>query len=93
MATGSATIDFGSGDGSNEASIAITGQTTILSTSYCEAFQMAEVSGSHTVNDAAYASLFIYLTCGVPTASTGFTIYAKSTQKMTGTFLIRWVWV
>ncbi len=92
-ATGAVEIDFGSGLGSNEASVAITGQSAILSTSYVESWMMAEASTEHTLGDQTYAQLFMSLTCGVPTDATGFTIYARSTEKLTGKFKIRWVWV
>jgi len=32
------------------------------------------------------------LTCGTPTAGTGFTIYATSQHKLQGKFALRWVW-
>lgn len=91
MPTGTTTINFGTGN--NEASVDVTGQTAIVSGSYVEAFFMAEASGTHTLNDAAYAATFIGLSCGTISAGTGFTIYARSIEKMTGTFSIRWVWV
>jgi hypothetical protein len=89
---GSGTIDFGAHPGSNEASLVVTGQATISVTSSVEAFLMAEVSGSHTAADASYATTLIGLACTVPIAATGFTINARSLQKMTGTFLVRWIW-
>jgi hypothetical protein len=91
-AQGTSTIDFGSWPGNNEASIAVTGQAAITALSSAEAFMMSEVSGVHTVNDAKYAALFIALTCTVPSAGTGFTIDARSEYKLTGTFVLRWVW-
>lgn len=95
MATGqgTATIDFGAYPGSNEASVAVTGQSSISATSKAEAYFMGDdTSGSHTASDHRYAGLFIGLTCGTPIASTGFTIYGRSTEKMQGTFQVRWVW-
>ena len=92
-ATGTATIDFGAAPGSNEASVAVTGQTAIGATSKAEAFVMADdTSASHTANDHRYLGQFATLTCGTPSAGTGFTIYARSTQKLTGTWTLRWVW-
>lgn len=92
-ATGTATIDFGASPGSNEASIAVTGQGTISATSKCEAWIMADDStGDHTANDHRYVGLWLNLTCGTPTAATGFTIYGRSTEQLTGTFALRWVW-
>ena len=97
MATGqgTATLNFGTmGDvGSNEASVAVTGQAAILATSKVEAYLMADdTTADHTASDHRYASLFIGLTCGTPTAATGFTIYGRCADKMTGQFSIRWVW-
>lgn len=92
MATGSAVIDFGAFPGSNEASVVVTGQSAIQTTSHAEAWMMAEASTDHTDNDASYAALFIALSCGIPTAGTGFTIYARSTERQQGTFQVRWVW-
>lgn len=91
-ATGTGTIDFGSAPGSNEASLVVAGQALIGATSNVEAFMMAEPSGAHTANDAAYAAVWIALTCGVPTPGVGFTIYARSEYAFTGTFAVRWVW-
>ncbi len=89
---GTATIDFGAWPGSNEASVAVTGQTAISATSAVEAFTMAEVSGSHTAADASYAVLFMALTCTPPTTGVGFTINARADHTLTGTFAVRWVW-
>lgn len=95
MATGqgTATIDFGTFPGSNEASIAVTGQGSILATSKVEAYIMADdTTVDHTASDHRYFSALIGLTCGTPTLATGFTIYARSTEKLQGTFALRWVW-
>lgn len=85
-------IDFGGGNGSNEASVAITGISAILSTNSAEAFLMHEASSEHTANDQAYAAALVGLTCGVPINGVGFTIYARSTEKLNGKFLLRFVW-
>jgi hypothetical protein len=88
---GTAIIDFGIG--SNEASVEIAGLTTISATSKAEAFVMADDSTvDHTSADHRYFGVFAGLTCGTPTTSTGFTIYARSTQKLTGTWAVRYVW-
>lgn len=95
MATGqgTATIDFGAYPGSNEASIAVTGQASISATSKAEAYIMGDdTTADHTAADHRYIASLIGLTCGTPSAGTGFTIYARSTQKIQGTFSIRWVW-
>ena len=91
--TGTATIDFGAFPGTNEASIVVTGQGTISATSKAEAFIMGDdTTADHTASDHKYIGLWLNLTCGTPTVSTGFTIYGRSTEKLQGTFAVRWVW-
>ncbi len=93
MATGTATVDFGTG-GSNEASVAVTGEASILVTSKAEAFVMGDdTSADHTASDHRYFGVFAALTCGTPTAGVGFTIYARSVEKLRGKWTVRWVWV
>lgn len=93
FAIGTATLDFGAFPGSNEASVAVTGQATISATSKAEAFVMADdTSSSHTASDHRYFGQFCSLTCGTPTVATGFTIYARSVETLTGTWTLRWVW-
>jgi hypothetical protein len=93
MQTGTATLNFGAFPGSNEASVAVTGQTAILSTSKVEAFVMSDdTTADHTANDHKYLGSFANLTCGTATAATGFTINATSLEKLNGTFAVRWVW-
>jgi hypothetical protein len=95
MASGqtTVTIDFGAWPGSNEASVAVTGQAAITSTSKAEAFIMADDSTTdHSANDHRYFGCFASLTCGTPTDGVGYTIYARSSEKLTGQFSIRTVW-
>lgn len=95
MATGqgTATIDFGAFPGSNEASVAVTGQGSISATSKVEAFVMADdTTSGHTAADHKYLPQIASFTCGTPTAGTGFTLYGRSIHKLQGTFTLRWVW-
>lgn len=95
MATGlgTATIDFGSFPGSNEASVAVTGQGAISATSKADAYVMGDdTTGDHDASDHRYFDMLCGLTCGTPTAATGFTIYATSSQPLEGTYQVRWVW-
>jgi hypothetical protein len=90
---GSAEIDFGAWPGANEASVTVTGQTAITALASAEAWLMADDStADHTVADHRYAAALMGLTCGTPDAGAGFTIYARSTEKLTGAFKVRWVW-
>lgn len=90
---GTATIDFGGFPGSNEASIAVTGEASILGTSKCQAFIMSDdTSLDHTASDHKYVGIWLNLTCGTPTAGIGFTIYGRSSEKLNGKFSLRWTW-
>jgi hypothetical protein len=92
-ATGFATLDFGAFPGSNEASVAVTGQAAISATSKADAFVMADdTTADHDAGDHRYFDALCGLTCGTPAAGTGFTIYATSLQPLEGTFKVRWVW-
>ena len=91
--TGTTTLDFGPFPGTNEASATITGQTAITSANIPDAMYRQEATSDHTVNDHTYAALLSSLTCTVPTAGTGFTITARSAEKLQGTFNINWRWI
>jgi hypothetical protein len=91
--TGTATLNFGSHPGSNESSVAVTGLSSILATSKVEAWIMGDdTTSDHTASDHRYVELWLNLTCGTPTAATGFTIYGRSTEKLTGQWAVRYVW-
>ena len=92
-ATGTIEIDFGAAPGSNEASATVTGQTGVLITSKAEAWIMGDdTTADHTASDHRYAAALLGLTCGTPSAGTGFTIYARCVEKLQGAFAVRWVW-
>lgn len=93
VGTGTATVNFGAFPGTNEASVVVTGETLIGASAKAEAYFMADdTSADHTASDHRYAPCFIHLTCGAVSAGTGFTIYARSTEKMTGQWTVRFVW-
>ena len=86
---GTATIDFGAFPGSNEATISfadlgVTGGANV------QAFIASDATtGDHTAKDHRYAPLFIHLTAQ-PDAGVGGNIFARSQEKMQGTFAVRW---
>jgi hypothetical protein len=89
--SGTITLDFGSG--SNEASIALTGQSAILSTATIALSVSSDAtSTSHTAADHKYFLEFCSLTNSAPVAGTGFTIYARSIHNLTGTWTIQYRW-
>ena len=90
---GTAIIDFGAFPGTSESSVVVTGQTGISATSKAEAYIMGDdTSADHTAADHRYISALIGLTCGTPSAGTGFTIYGRCLDKMQGKVALRWVW-
>lgn len=90
---GIATIDFGSFPGSNEAFVDVSGLTTISATSKAEAFIMGDdTTTDHTAQDHRYVAALIGLTCGTPSAGTGFRIYCRSIEKLQGQWAVRYVW-
>lgn len=90
--TGTATIDFGAYPGSNEASVVVTGIATIGGSAKAEAFFMRSTSSDHTANDHSYAAMLTGLSTGDVVAATGFTIYARAIEPLTGQFTLQYVW-
>lgn len=91
--TGTATISFGSTP-TSEGSVTVTGQGSILSGSFVEAFLMVESATGNTVDDVKFAGVSLRIIVGDIVASTGFTIYATAISGLiTGDVNIRWVWV
>lgn len=88
--SGIATINFGSGTGSDFTSVVVTGQTGITTGATCEAWMMYETSSDHTADE--HLIVPINLRCGDIVAGTGFTIYAASEWLLNGTFSVRWAW-
>lgn len=90
---GTAILDFGVFPGNNEASVAVTGQASIVATSKAEAYMMGDdTSVDYTAGDVRYLAAFVGLTCGTPTAATGFTIHGRSTEQLQGKIPLRYVW-
>lgn len=92
MPTGTATISFGSTP-TAEGSVTVTGQTSILTTSYVEAFLMAEAATGNTVTDSLFAGVALRLIVSDIVNATGFTINATSIAGLiTGDISVRWVY-
>lgn len=92
MATGTATVSFGSTPAS-EASVTVTGQSGITTGSFAEAFMMGDSTSDNDVTDHKFAGVSFRIVCSDLVAGTGFTIYATTTAGLaTGDFQIKWVW-
>ncbi len=90
--SGFVTVDFGAG--STEASVVVTGQSGILANSQVFLTVPADaVSASHSANDHKYFLQLCSLTNDTPTVNSGFTIYARSVHKLTGTWTVSFSWI
>lgn len=87
---GQAILDFGSAPGANTASVVITGQAGILSTSQVEAWMMVCSTTDHNTEEHAIAP--IILRCGSIVPGVGFAIFANTDWRLTHTFQCQWRW-
>lgn len=79
-ASGTTTIDFGAFPGKSDASVAITGQASILTGSVVDAWLVATATADHTADEHLVET--IRVTAGNIVAATGFTIYATNTSQL-----------
>ena len=88
--TGQATIDFG--NGAEQASVVITGQTNILSTSKIVLTLVAAATSNNLLEDVLYAKMS--LLPGNIVVGVGFTIYGTAlTELLFGQYTIQWTWI
>lgn len=78
-AQGTATLNFGAFPGASDASIAVTGQTSIVSGSLVEAWILPAATADHS-SDEHLLETFKVL-AGNIVAGTGFTIYGINTSE------------
>lgn len=90
--SGIATISFGAAPGTNIVSIDVTGQTNITSTSVVKAYMNKNSTTDHNGIEHQMLGLALSLTTGDIVDGTGFTIYAYTDLRLTGTFKINWEW-
>jgi Major tropism determinant N-terminal domain len=87
---GQATLDFG--NGSDQASVVITGQTNILLTSNIVLTLLAVTTSNNLLEDVLYAKMS--LLPGNIVAGVGFTIYGTAlTELLFGQYTIQWTWI
>jgi hypothetical protein len=88
--TGSAILDFGSIPGTNRTITTVTGQTDITNTCFADAFLMGDSTDDHNVEEHLFAPITLRCTNIVPGVS--FDIVAITENRLSGTFIVRWVW-
>lgn len=79
-AQGTTTIDFGAFPGASDASVAVTGQASILGTSLAEAWIFPVATADHTADEHMVESFKVFATDIV--AGVGFTIRAFNTSQL-----------
>jgi hypothetical protein len=79
-ATGTTTVNFGAFPGSSDTSVAVTGQATIASGSFVEAWITPTATADHTADEHWVEP--IKVVAGNVVAGTGFTIYAMNTNQL-----------
>jgi hypothetical protein len=92
MATGTTTVDFGAFPGATDTSVAVTGQTGIVSGSLVEAWLRPVATADHSADEHWVEE--IQVTAGNIVAGTGFTIYARTrNHRLYGTWTVAWAYV
>jgi hypothetical protein len=89
---GTATLDFGAAPGSSTASVAVTGQASILSGSRIRAWVQGSTADH---NEYEHTRIFpgrVGLAAGDVVAATGFTIHAETELRLTGDVAVAWEW-
>jgi hypothetical protein len=100
-AQGTVLLNFGAFPGTTDATVAVTGQTGILSGSLVEAWILPTATADHTADEHWVEELQVF--AGGVVAGTGFTVYgvhrpasqAVDTGQGTllnGAYTIAWVW-
>ena len=100
MPSGQVLLDFGAFPGASDATVAITGQTAILSTSLVEAWIFPVATSDHSVDEQMVETIKVLARDVI--AGTGFTIGGVNTSQLDdpfgngtrlyGKFNCGWVW-
>lgn len=90
---GTAVVDFGSTP-SSEATVVVTGQTSIGETPLMMAWIQGDSTASNSITEHLWGGVAFRCVCGSIVVGTGFTIYVYSLGGLvTGTFNINWQWL
>lgn len=89
---GTATVDFGAFPGSSQATVVVTGQASIQTSSLVEAWiRPQSATAQHSVDEHVVEHLKIV--AGSIVDGVGFTIYAEClNSRVHGQFNVAWVW-
>lgn len=98
--SGTTSVDFGAFPGKSDASIAVTGQGSIVAGSIIGAWIRPVATADHTADEHWVETLEVF--AGNIVAGTGFTIYARNTNQVSdvggvapriyGAWTVAWAW-
>jgi hypothetical protein len=91
-ATGTAILDFGSTPGTNQVSVAVTGQTGIGGSSYAEAWLSPVATATHNLEEIKLITIKLGVLAHTISNGVGFTITGTTELRLTGTINVNWVW-
>ena len=91
-ATGTAILDFGSTPGTNQVSVAVTGQTGIGGSSYAEALLSPVATATHNLEEIKLMTIKLGVLAHTISNGVGFTITGTTELRLTGTINVNWVW-
>jgi hypothetical protein len=94
-ASGTAVLDFGSFPGTDVATIAVTGQAAILTSSLVEAWIIPEATALHSEDEVVMLTPFVFVSApaSLIIAGTGFSIRGVCHDDfLWGTVKVGWAW-
>lgn len=91
-AQSTASLDFGAFPGKPYATVAVTGQASILAGSLVDAWVLPAATADHSADEHRVEALKI--SAGDVVAGTGFTIsgVSENKERLWGVFNVAWVW-
>lgn len=89
---GAATLNFGAAPGSSTTTAAVTGQTGIVVGSRVRAWIQGSTADHNAYEHSTILPMMVDLGIGDIVAGTGFTIYASTEMRLTGTIAVKWEW-
>jgi hypothetical protein len=89
--TGTATVAFGTGAGTDRATVTVSGQTGLVAADHVEAWIMRDSTSDHNADEHEVFAREARVVCEV-TGSGTFVIAVVCNTTWTGDFKVRWVW-
>jgi hypothetical protein len=90
---GTSTIDFGASPGADTATVVVTGQSGITTTSYIQVWIMGtDSTADHNAYTHSLFPMWVQVTPISITDGVGFTLRASNTIRLRGQVKVRWSW-